>query len=1309
MSRNGSGPSIESLLELYRWMASSREIDRLEASYTGRGEAAFYVSGAGHEASAALVPHLTAEDWLCCHYRDKALMLARGMGPEEMFRSLFARDRSFSRGRQMHGLLSYAPARIVSLATPVGNNALHAVGIAEAIRERHGGTFGSTREGGVSAGDRGKASPGYTAGNSVPPLVLCSLGDGTTQEGEVMEAIAHAVREHLPVLFLIQDNSLAISTRTRGKTFFSLPPISPTSPDPTVSPNIPYAAGSFHSSTELSHAQPVPYRKAESFYGLPIRYINGRDPEEAYRVFGEETRRIRESGGPVLVVMEVERIGSHSNADDQRLYRSDEEIEAVRTSGDPIQNLRKQLLHRGVEERILLDMEAEIRQALTVMAERIRQEEDPKPVFTAVKPYEGRLVDPAAEQTGRKPVDGEEGKTMLEAIREVLRARLSKDPRVVLFGEDIEDPKGDVFGVTRGLSTAFPGRVKNSPLAESTIVGASIGRALAGDRPVAFLQFADFMPVAYNQIFSELACMYWRTDGSWQAPVILMVTCGAYRPGLGPFHASTLEALVAHTPGLDVFMPSTAADAAGLLNAAFESGRPTVFFYPKTLLNDRDRAAGGNPAELFVPPGKARIVREGDRITLVGWGNTVVLCERAAQSLEEAGVKAEVIDLRSLVPWDVGTVVRSALKTGRLIVTHEDNHTAGMGAEVAATVAEATGNRVQIRRITRPDTWVPFHFENQLEVLPSYKRILEAAVEMLDGTIRWERLVQAEAGMYLVEAIGSSPADESVTVLTWKVKVGDTIRSGQSIAELEADKAALELNAPVNGTVMEILVQEGEMVKVGTPLLKLRLSDARTEMGAAPLSVDEGEGSLVKEPIEKKKPGEVSRGEEHQKTATKTVLREDPGKPVIQWKERGRHAEQEVGAEQEEAVPEERTKGSYSRRAVPVAILGIAGTVGGRQVSNEEISRLCPSWKPEDIVKRTGIAMRPWIADGETALSLAVDACRKLFQSTGLQTEQISAILCATGTPLYNTPSMATLIHHQLGGGGDEFLAQAHDINAACSGYLYGLQTAYDLLQSEPDAVVLLVTTEVLSPRTNHEDPVTAPIFGDAATATLLVGGTRAAGLPVRIHRPVLAAKGEPGENLRVPLDSEEKIFMEGQKVFLEAVKGMMRMLDAACERSGLRTVDLDLVVPHQANQRIINAVRQKYRLPEEKVYSNIRNLGNTSSSTIPLCLEQILMPVFSGVYENSEGSHMNSQGGRNREETGIPREAGAASGHYGTPFGGTGTPSGWDGASTGAAGSSATKAPVSPLGDKRPFRIGLTAFGGGFTFGGGIIEVVNI
>ncbi|MFQ3619490.1 MAG: thiamine pyrophosphate-dependent enzyme [Spirochaetales bacterium] len=1217
MSKNGSSPNNTQLIELYRTLVTSREIDRLEGSYTGRGEAAFYVSGAGHEASAALAAHLQKEDWLCCHYRDKALLLARGMSPEEMFRSLFARSTSFSRGRQMHGLLSFAEGKVVSLATPVGNNALHAVGIAESLRDRGANQLYATEA----------------------PVVVCSLGDGTTQEGEVLEAIAQAVREKVRVLFLIQDNSLAISTRTRGNTFFSLP-------------------GVF----------PQRERKAENFYGIPIRYFNGRDPVEAWRVFQEEVAFLRTVPMPRILVMEVERLASHSNADDQKLYRTEEELEKVRLGGDPIQNLRKYLLDKGVEEKSLLALEKEIQTSLEERAEKVRREKDPLPAFTALKPYPAKLIELSREIRGKAPAEGEEGKTMLEALREVLRSRLETDERVILFGEDIEDPKGDVFGLTRGLSTAFPGRVRNSPLAEATIVGVSIGRALAGERPVAFIQFADFLPIAFNQIFSELACMYWRTDGSWQVPVIVMVTCGGYRPGLGPFHASTLESLMAHTPGLDVFMPSTAADAAGLLNAAFESGRPTIFFYPKTLLNDRERAVVGDPASLLVPPGRARIHRLGKDITLLGWGNTVPLCERAADSLAQAGIEAEVIDLRSLMPWDKETVIASARKTGHLLVTHEDNHTAGMGAEIVATVSEEAGNTVRVCRITRPDTWVPFHFENQLEILPSYKRILEGAVELLGGTIQWERPLTTEEDTYLVEALGSSPADESVTVLEWKIQVGDTVQAGQSIAELEADKAALELNAPVAGTVLEILVGQGELVKVGTPLLKLKLPKQSTSQEEkTDFSRPYASLTVEGEPIH---------------TKARPILREDPGKPLIHWRKEERHTEQKTLLEIKSSVPEsrdreeERVQKDWGKRLfLPVALVGVAGTVGSRQVSNEEIAQLCPTWKPEDILKRTGIASRPWIAEGESALTLALSACQKVLHSTGTPLDQIRAIVCATGTPLYHTPSMAALIQYELGRGEDTFLTQAMDINAACSGYLYALQIAFDFLQSEPEATVLLVTTEVLSQQTDHQDPVTCPLFADAATASLLVGGSRASKLPVQVHRPVLAAKGEPAQWLRVPAAPEEKIFMEGQKVFVEAIKGMMRMLDAACEQAGLSVKDLDLVVPHQANQRILNAVRQKYRLPENKVYSNIQTLGNTSSSTIPLCLEEIFAPLWGQKW---------GPRGIPAQKNSLEQQASAKSVAGGNHPGGL---------------------EIVDL-QKRPFRIGLTAFGGGFTFGGGILEV---
>lgn len=1129
-------PGRDTLKNLYRHMFASREMDLLEQSYTGRGEASFFVSGAGHEAGAALAPHLVDGDMLHCHYRDRALMLARGMTPEELFLSLFAKDGSFSRGRQMHALVSCARLNILSIPTPVGNSALQAAGVAAVIRDR-----------------------------PEKPLVLCSLGDGTTQQGEVMEALGQAVRDTLPMLFFIQDNALAISTKTEGKTFFS-----------------------------------TPEGRAESFYGLPITYADGTQADELYRIFGREVAEIREKRGPRIVVARMERLASHSNADDQRLYRAAEEIASVHEQGDPVLILRGRLIALGEPVRELEVLEAEMRRELADTARGTQRSADPKPVFDAVKPYGPGLTDPSREFRG----DGAaEGMTMLEALRETFRARLRTDPRVFLFGEDLEDPKGDVFGVTRGLSSDFPGRVVNSPLAESTILGYSVGRALAGDLPVAFLQFADFMPVAYNQIFSELASLYWRTGGSWQAPVIVMATCGGYRPGLGPFHASSMEALAAHTPGLDVFMPSTAADAAGLLNAAFDSGRPTVFLYPKTLLNDRENAVSGDPRKLYVPPGKARFLRRGDDITFVGYGNTMRIVLQAAGALDDYGVTSDVVDLRSIQPWDREAVVESAERTGRLVVVHEDVHTCGMAAEVAATVAEKASRPVSIRRITRSDTWVPYNFENQIEVLPSYRRTLEAAADLLGGEVVWTSAVREEAGIFVVEAVGSSPADESITVITWKVKPGDAVESGMLLAEMEADKAAVELNSPVPGIVEELLVEEGFTVKVGTPIMRIRTAEAG----------DEG--------------------------AAKTVTKEDPGTPVITGLE-AREAVQTAGTAVTRAVsgaPAPGTAGA-SRAAgfLDVGILGIAGAVGSRRVTNEEISRMCPTWSPADIVKRTGISTRPWLGEGETVLSLAVDACGKLFARSRVRPEDIDLILCATGTPIYNTPAMATLIHHELAAGNEGWMVQAFDISAACSGYLYGLQIAYDFLQSRPEARVLLVTAEALSPKTDTSDPNTAPIFGDAATATLLAAGGNLGGVTNRVQRPVLSASGESGEYLRVPCGGDEKIFMDGKKVFVEAVRGMMLMLDYACREAGTTPEKLDLIVPHQANQRIINAVRQKLKLTEDRVFSNIRDLGNTSSSTIPLCLETILR-------EKRSGSR----------------------------------------------------------------RLGMTAFGGGFTFGGGIIDLL--
>ena len=259
------------------------------------------------------------------------------------------------------------------------------------------------------------------------------------------------------------------------------------------------------------------------------------------------------------------------------------------------------------------------------------------------------------------------------------------------------------------MSTEFGARVENAPLSEATIVGKAIGRALAGGRPVAFLQFADFLPLAFNQIASEMASMFWRTDGEWECPVILMAPSGGYRQGLGPFHAQSFEAIACHIPGLDVLYPSSAADACGLLNAAFHSGRPTLFFYPKALLHDASVALIGSTERQIVELGSASIVRAGADITFIAYGNCVKLCAIAADWLKQVGLSAEIVDLRSLSPLDEETIIRSVRKTGRLVVAHEDVGTCGLAAEIMAFVAQKLDG-IRMARAVRADTFVPCNF-----------------------------------------------------------------------------------------------------------------------------------------------------------------------------------------------------------------------------------------------------------------------------------------------------------------------------------------------------------------------------------------------------------------------------------------------------------------------------------------------------------------------------------------------------------------------------------------------------------------------
>ncbi|HTN76734.1 MAG TPA: thiamine pyrophosphate-dependent enzyme [Pirellulaceae bacterium] len=384
-------------LALYHAMATARRLETVEHDLSARGEAFFFVSSAGHEANAALALHLVADDHLHCHYRDKALLIARGLSPKAFLDTLLCKHDGPSRGRQMSPFLSDAALNILPMTTPVANQALQACGVAAAVKH--------------------KASQ---------PIVLCALGDGSTQQGEYLEAVAEAVRSSLPVLFLVENNRWAISTSTPGKTFFSLP-------------NGP----------------------ASDLFGVPIEHVDGRDAAGAFTAFGEIVARMRRERQPAIVLFDVERIHSHTNADDQRIYRTRAEIEYAATHGDPLARFRNYLLTQGVSETELDAIDEQVAEDLTHYENASVAGAEPEATFTAKQSIPVELSHPARECRGH---EGGTRLTMRDALRDVLHHHLLTDERVTLLGEDIEDPKGDVFGVTRGLSTEFPERVKNSAL-----------------------------------------------------------------------------------------------------------------------------------------------------------------------------------------------------------------------------------------------------------------------------------------------------------------------------------------------------------------------------------------------------------------------------------------------------------------------------------------------------------------------------------------------------------------------------------------------------------------------------------------------------------------------------------------------------------------------------------------------------------------------------------------------------------------------------------------------------------------------------
>ncbi|HEY2801461.1 MAG TPA: thiamine pyrophosphate-dependent enzyme [Chthoniobacterales bacterium] len=755
-------------LRLLTILLESRHGDLREQNLNRQGKGHFHVSGMGHEALAAISFATEPDDFLCGYYRDRGLVLGRGVTSRELALDYFAKRKGQSHGRQMPSHYSYAAKNIWSVPTPTGAQLLPACGIAWGIKL-----------------------------DKKPNFVIATIGDAATRQGDFFEAVCFAKERQLPVLFVVEDNAYGISSPTRK--------INPLA---------------------INVLQPNDWQE-----------IDGSDVAAVYEAGQIAIAHLRGDKGPVFFWVKMERLSSHTSSDDHKLYRSAEEIEGL-AKADPLTKWKERLIADGdisAEDFAKLDQE---------IKERIRQEfieaerdQDPLPnelelEVTAPLPELDDEVLPA-------------GKYRIgDVVNQTLRAGLTKDSRRIIFGEDIEDPKGGVFRLTQKLSTEFPAQVFNSPLAESTILGVACGLASYGKRPVFELQFVDFINPGWNQLATNLSTLRWRSFGTWTCPVVLYAPYGAYLPGGSLWHSQANEAPLAHYPGINIAIPSTPEDTAGLLWTAMHCKDPTFILIPKHLLWAEHESAKPIRA---VSLGKARIHRRGADITVVAWGNTM---EKSIEALAKLGgeTSVELIDLRSIAPWDRETIEESVRKTGRLVIVQEDTENCSVGQMIISHL------------MSQSEIWEamisPPILVSKSNVMIGYNPIYEYAalpdVERIARAI--ERAVSRKAARAVVaggvdggrekpmpaRTASDQPASRppvTTAVRTQKITVpimgegirsakvvallkkpGDRIELDDALCEVETDKAVYPIESSFAGTLGEWKTKVDDTVEIGQEL-----------------------------------------------------------------------------------------------------------------------------------------------------------------------------------------------------------------------------------------------------------------------------------------------------------------------------------------------------------------------------------------------------------------------------------------------------------------------------------------------------------
>jgi 2-oxoisovalerate dehydrogenase E1 component len=636
---------------------------------------------------------------------------------------------------------------------------------------------------------------------------VTSIGDAATRQGDFYEAVCFARERALPLLCIVEDNGFGISSRTRGIN--------------------PLALGALDAGC--------------------WREVDGTSVLDMHAAVSESVEQLRARRGPYFLWVKLERLSSHTSSDDQKLYRSADEMARLEL-GDPVLRLRDLMIASGwLTMDAYLAIDAEIKERVRAEYVAAERATDPSPddlerdVFSRESRIDETPVLPAGKYR------------MGDTVNLTLRAALERTPGTILFGQDIEDPKGGVFRLTKGLTEAFPGQVNNSPLAESTILGVAVGLASYGKRPVFELQFIDFIAPAWNQLVTNWSTLRWRSNGEWSCPAVLYAPCGAYLPGGSLWHSQTNEAPIAHFPGIQIVMPSTAEDASGLMWSAMQSDDPTIVLLPKHLLWVEQECA--KPI-VPVPLGIAKQLQSGDDLTVVGWGNTLEIC---AQALRQFGdrVSADVFDLRSIVPWDRETIARSVKRTGRLVVVQEDTENCSVGQMIISTLTGDAEIWAALKAppalVSKTNVMIGYNPILEFAALPDVKRAAAAMQRVLAASTPGTRVtypaptplpaaptrslqeihtfaptatepaappairtLQANEITLRVPILGEGIRSARIVALT--KEPGDSISPDQPLCELETDKAVYPVEAAGAGTLHEWLVKVGDTVEIGEAL-----------------------------------------------------------------------------------------------------------------------------------------------------------------------------------------------------------------------------------------------------------------------------------------------------------------------------------------------------------------------------------------------------------------------------------------------------------------------------------------------------------